>query len=367
MRISRILSLYIGKHFLVSFIAVLAVVMGLVLLFDLIELIRRSAGRGDIPFFVLFKMAIFKLPQMLQMLLPFAVLIGGMVVFWRLTRTHELVVTRSAGVSAWQFLVPVVVIVMLTGIFNMTIFNPLSAFLYAKYERMLDTLASRGGNVLSFSQGGGLWLREGNNSQQVVIHAKGARQEGPNFRLRDVDIFIIENERLMRRLNAKLGELGDGYFSLEKVWNLTPGNPGVYLEHDSFKTSLTIGRIQENFASPDTISFWELPSFIAFTEASGFTAHKHRMHFQSLLSLPFLLCAMALIAAAFGLKPNLRSGGLFIRTAGGVGAGFLLYFFSKVIFALGLSNTLPPWLAAWSPAMVAMLLGVASLFHLEDG
>lgn len=367
MRISRTLSLYIGKHFLVSFIAVLAVVMGLVLLFDLIELIRKAAGRPDVHFSMLLKMAVFKLPQMLQMLMPFAVLIGGMVVFWRLTRTHELVVTRAAGVSAWQFLLPVMVVVMLTGIFNMAIFNPLSAFLYAKYERMLDVMASRGGNTLSFSQGGGLWLRESLGNQQIVIHAKGARQEGVQFLLRDIDIFIIEEERLVRRISAKLGELGDGVFNLEKTWNMSPGEAGTYLEHDSFKTNLTIGRVQENFASPDTISFWELPGFINFTEASGFAAHRHRMHFQSLLSLPFLLCAMAIIAATFGLAPNMRSGGLFLRTASGVGAGFLLYFFSKVIFAMGLSNTLPPWLAAWSPAIVAMLLGVASLFHLEDG
>jgi lipopolysaccharide export system permease protein len=48
-------------------------------------------------------------------------------------------------------------------------------------------------------------------------------------------------------------------------------------------------------------------------------------------------------------------------------AGFMLYFLGVLAQALGLSGVLPPFLAAWSPAIVAMLLGLSVLFHLEDG
>jgi len=47
--------------------------------------------------------------------------------------------------------------------------------------------------------------------------------------------------------------------------------------------------------------------------------------------------------------------------------GFLLYFVSDVTQALGLSGILPAFLAAWSPTAVALLLGAATLLHLEDG
>ena len=40
---------------------------------------------------------------------------------------------------------------------------------------------------------------------------------------------------------------------------------------------------------------------------------------------------------------------------------------SDIIFALGLSGRLPVELAAWTPAAVSMLLGLAMLLHLEDG
>ena len=51
----------------------------------------------------------------------------------------------------------------------------------------------------------------------------------------------------------------------------------------------------------------------------------------------------------------------------GVGAGFLLYFLSNFVFALGLSAKIPVILAGWAPAGVSLMLGTAMLLHLEDG
>jgi lipopolysaccharide export system permease protein len=47
--------------------------------------------------------------------------------------------------------------------------------------------------------------------------------------------------------------------------------------------------------------------------------------------------------------------------------GFLLYFFTDVTHALGISGIVPVVLAAWAPATTALLLGMASLFNQEDG
>ena len=82
--------------------------------------------------------------------------------------------------------------------------------------------------------------------------------------------------------------------------------------------------------------------------------------------MPLLLCAMVLIAATFSLRPT-RRGGTAYMVLGGVIAGFLLFFISDIVFALGLSATIPAILAAWTPAGVSSMLGAAMLLHLEDG
>jgi lipopolysaccharide export system permease protein len=114
------------------------------------------------------------------------------------------------------------------------------------------------------------------------------------------------------------------------------------------------------------MSFWSLPAFIATLENAGFSALRHRLHWYATMAVPFLLCAMVLVAASFSLRLT-RRGGTGLMLAGGVAAGFLLYFLSDLIMALGLTGAVPAPLAAWAPAGVSALLGLAMLFRLEDG
>ena len=107
MRISLTLSTYIGRHFLVSFFTCFGIFLLVVMLFDSIELLRRTSALPNVDFTDVLEFAFLRLPHLGQKLFPFAILFGGMAAFWRLARTHELVITRAAGVSAWQFLLPV--------------------------------------------------------------------------------------------------------------------------------------------------------------------------------------------------------------------------------------------------------------------
>lgn len=367
MRLSLTLSLYIARQFVLAFLTVLAVVLGIILLFDVIELIRRAAGRAEIDFWVLMGMALLKLPQMAHTILPFAVMIGAMVAFWRLTRTHELVVARAAGISVWQFLTPVLTTVLLIGVFEVTAFNPLAAAMFARYDKLQNEVLQGKVGTFDLSEVG-LWLREGDEREQKVVHAEDVHQDGLSLDMREVHIFLYNGaDRFSSRLYAATGRLGDGHFELSGVWRMEIGKPAVYLDRLDLPTELTLERVQDNFSSPESMSFWQLPGFIMFFEKAGFAATKHRMYLQSLLASPLLYCAMVLIAAMFSLRPNMRSGGLLVRVGAGVAAGFGIYFFSKVVYAFGLSATLPQGLAAWSPALVAGLAGVTGLLHLEDG
>jgi lipopolysaccharide export system permease protein len=369
MRFSPILSFYISRHFLSAFMGSLGVIMGLIYLFDVVELLRRAATHGEASFLVILELALFKLPQMVQTILPFAVMIGAMACFWTMTRSRELVVSRSAGISVWQFLAPVGGVVFLIGILNVTLFNPLSAMMYQKYEKLQDQMALRGNSNNELQVGeSGLWLRETHGDEQVVVHADAVWQEELSLHLRGVSVFVSDvNEHFEYRLEASVGTLEPTLFHLEQVQLYRPSRPVEEFPVYDFDTQLTMERVQDNFAAPETISFWELPGFIQFFEKAGFSASRQKLYFQSMLASPLLLCAMVLVAAVFSLRPDMRSGGIMMRLSGGVVAGFIFYFFSKVIYALGLSSTLPVGMAAWIPAIVTGLVGLGALFHLEDG
>ena len=365
MRLSKTLSVYIGGNFLAGFAGVFTMLMFLILIMDTLELMRRAAG-VSIPFGSILEMALLKLPQMGQETFPFAALFGGMIVFWRLTRNRELMVTRAAGVSAWQFLLPVLIIVLMLGVLRITVVDPLASTLLSRFQHLEATLLKGQKHSLSLS-GQALWLRQASDDGQAVVHAARVVHRGDEVQLYDVIIFAYDDDdQFVERIDASTGTLEDRAWHLRDVWALKPDKPARFMPALRLPTDLTLSKIQDSFASPETMSFWELPSFIETLRQAGFSAVRHRLHFHAMLAGPLFMCAMVLIAATFTLKPARRGGALFI-VAGGLITGFVVYLFADVVFAMGLSDSIPVVLAAWAPSGVATLLGLAMLLHLEDG
>lgn len=367
MRVSTTLSFYISRRFIWSVVGLYLSFLALILIFDAIELLRRAASKPDATFGLVVEMAFLKLPHMGQEALPFTVLLGGMMAFWRLSRHQELVIARSAGVSAWQFLLPVLAISILLGAVQITLFNPLASMTLARFSSIESTLLKGQRSSLALAKSG-LWLRQSNLNNQSVIHAERVVQAQTLVVLETASIIVYEGTDVFHsRIEAERAVLEDGFWHLYNAWTYVPEQAPVYEEEAWFETDLTLNRIQDSFAPPETMSFWQLPSFIRTLEESGFSALRHRLHFHSLLAAPLLLCAMVLIAAAFTLRLSNRRGGTTRVVIGGVLTGFLIYVFTDVVYALGLSERVPVVLAAWAPSGVAAMLGLATLLHLEDG
>jgi lipopolysaccharide export system permease protein len=282
-----------------------------------------------------------------------------------LTRSHELVVVRAAGLSAWQFLLPALALTLVIGACKIMLFNPFAA---AMLERSNSMIAERvdGRSSLSAVSTSGLWLRQSDAAgDQAVVHA--VRVNADSMQLRRVTIYQFHgDDEFVRRIDASTAKLSNGYWELENGWVTGPSKPGERIDLYRVPTDLTVERIVESFATPETVNFWQLPRFIAVLEATGLSSLPHRLHWHALLAEPLLLVAMILIAATFSLRLS-RRGGTPALVVSGILAGFLLYLMTNVVHALGLGASLPVILAAWTPAGVSLTLGTAMVLHLEDG
>ena len=356
---------YIVVQFFVWCAGVFLAMLSIVFLLDYIELIRRAGQRPGATLLALFEMALLKQPHMAQQIMPFAILFGTMMAFWRMTRSNELVVARAAGVSVWQFLTPPLSGALVVGIVAVAVFNPIASVMQARYETLENRVLRGSGDQLTLSRSG-LWLRQSDeDGHHSVIHAD--RLLPRHTELQDVTVLSYVNDTQLRaRIDAKSAVLDAGKWELMDGTRWVPDKPPEPFERIEVATNLTPRKIQESFASPETMSFWELPGFISMLENSGFSAQRHRLYFNALLARPFLFTAMVLIAATFSLRMQ-RRGGISLMITGGIASGFLLYFLSDVVFALGLSSTIPVSLAAWTPAGISWLLGSSMLLHLEDG
>ena len=363
LRLSPTLLWYIGRQYLSLFMMFFFGLAAVILLITVVDVIDRVSGKGA-DFGTILKLAFMKLPYLTQEVMPFTALFAGLATFWRLTRSHELVVTRSAGVSVWQFLLPVLIAGFLLGSATTTLLNPLASILLSRYEALESTFKGKSSSTFSISKTG-LWLRQPGETGQSVIHAVSVTPD--SMQLNNVIVFNYEaDDRFAGRIDAKSAELQAGKWVLFDAWKTRPGEPAEYLSSVEVETDLTIEKIQESLADPQTISFWSLPSFIALMEEAGFSAVRHELQMHRLLATPFLLIAMILLAASFSLRPQ-RRGRVGLVLLGGVLTGFLFYFLSNFVFTLGLSGKIPVILAAWLPSGVSMMFGVAALLHLEDG
>ncbi len=356
------LSRYLGRQYLLWFLVFLGGLSGIIYLFEVAELMRRAADLPDATVGVLMRMGSYKLPDTIEKILPFVVLFSGMYTFWRLTRSQELVIARAAGVSAWQFLTPALLITLVFGWFNVTLLNPIGATFSARYKdmeaRYLDQRTS-----LELT-GAGLWLRQNEGDRHYLLHAD--RVTTNPLTLKPVIAFIYdERNRYLGRVDAPSATLNDNYWDMENAW--FNWNDQAPERQDSFRlnTTLTLDKIQESMAPPNTISFWKLPDFIEALRAIGLPSTRHEMQWHALLAEPWLLCAMVFFAAAFSLRLT-RRGGILNAMMAGVFTGSMIFALNNVVTAMGVNQTLPVILAAWIVPIIALIGGNAAVLYLEE-
>ena len=355
---------YLAVQFFIGVAIVYAAFLVLAFSIDIVNLLNRTAQHAvSTP--VIVGMAALQLPDLGQKMLPFAILLGGVFTFARLSRSQELVATRAAGVSAWDFLLPPLAVAVAIGIFAVTVFTPVSARMFAEFAGLEARYVKGEASQLSVSQNG-LWLRQGDEKQQSVIHSLRVADQGQH--LEDVIVFLYgANDHFLGRIDAKSGDLQEQAWLLRDAW-VSDTNGGRPVHHDTYTlaTTLTPEQIQESFTAPDTLSFWDLPAFIRAAQAAGFSAIRYQLYLYTLYALPALFAAMVFMAASFSLRLS-REGGVAKVILFSAACGFGVYFFSDLTRVLGQSGAVPVLLAATAPAIAAILIGMTLLFNQEDG
>jgi lipopolysaccharide export system permease protein len=357
------LYLYISRYFLMWFLVILFGILGIIFIFDTIELLRRTADKPDITFGVVLTMGFLNLPDMAQKTMPFVALFSSMLTLWRLTRNQELVVVRAVGVSVWEFLLPILVTTVILSLSYLFVINPLGAIMKKAYMDMENKYIERG--VLMDISSAGLWLRQSNEDENYLLHADVVSADP--FTLKPLIAFIYNRDgTYLGRIDAEKAELVKNQWVITNAWHNMKGVPPEKRTRTYLPTQLSMEKIQESMSPPSTVSFWDLPGFIAALESTGFPGIRHRLQLFSLVIQPIFLCAMVLFAACFSLGMA-RRGGAMASALAGLFIGSFAFGMNDMIATLGVNQTLPTWVAAFATPLIALSGGAAALFHLEDG
>lgn len=362
-QLSNLFFRYLAQEFAMKFLMFFCILMGIVYLFDMIELIRRASG-DDIPLSALFILAFYKLPDVGQQILPFIVLFAALSTFRSLTERQELVCIRAAGLSAWQFLLPIITVTFSLSLLYITLLHPLSAAAMGRYEALQNLYFGDGVETITKIEDG-LWIRQEDHTGNFILKADDLNAQ--TWTMQNVSVFFFDdNNTHIQRIDADKATLKPNEWLFNDVSVHRMGQPPSQLSSLALSTTLTAQTIAESFSNPQTISFWRLPYFIRAVQKTGLATTEMRAYYQTLLAQPLMLVSMIFMAAAIALRTG-RTAGLTPIIVGGIGFGFMAFFLSGFLRALALGDEIPIIMGVWATPILILLTGATFLAQLEDG
>jgi lipopolysaccharide export system permease protein len=288
------------------------------------------------------------------------VLLGTLITLVTLNQHSEIITMKAAGISAHQIIAPLVLaglfIAALNFVFNERIVTranrALSAWEAVDYgplppeSQVQNDVRVQHGDDLIFvrqvaGQGDGVRLagisiydRTGGTLRRILTADTGVKAPR-GWEMRNVTLFSVDTGRLAHMARVVLGE------------SITP---------DQF----TLAGVD-----PDEQDFWQLRRSIAQLAAVNRPVAALKASLWHKISGPLSTLLMPLLAAiaAFGLA---RSGQLFVRAVMGMALGFAYFVADNFALAMGNFGAYPPFLAAWGPFLLFLLVGEAVLIRTEE-
>jgi lipopolysaccharide export system permease protein len=353
-------AIYMAQMFLVRTVAVLA---ALVLVLQALDLLGESGkilaypGNGDAELWTYISL---RMPQIIARFLPFSVLLATIITLTTLNQNSEIVSLKASGLSAHQVLAPLIMASLLVAIvsftFNERIVTRATATL-SQWERVEYGPLPKGNGLLS-----NIWVREGSD----LIHAGQIVGRGADTQLRDVTLYDRSSGALDRIVTAPSAVYADG------GWRLTDAQQfSVASGTRSAVGSIVIARgvrpdqFTLSSVDADALPFAQLSAAIDDLKAAGRPTLALESALWHKISGPLSSVLMPLLGAiaGFGLA---RSGQLFLRAVIGMALGFAYFVADNFALAMGTLGAYPPFLAAWSPFLLFLMIGETLLVRTEE-
>jgi lipopolysaccharide export system permease protein len=328
------------------------------------ELVRRVAESG-LPLLSALQVLMLRLPGFLVLSFPMATLMATLLAYSRLSGSSELTALRSIGVGTRRMVVPglliALVMTLLTFVFNDMIVPQANLEATNSLERALGkALTTEKGNNVLYSRFGRAKSLEGETVRQLT-HIFYSRKYLAGEML---DVTLIDFSRVGQRqmLNAETGRWNDQ----KSMWEFRNGRIINLDEKTGTTTSANFDRyfyplsrdpleVAKLPTDPGTMTVGQARRAERLLRESGNAkeARRMRVRIQEKFAFPAICLVFGLIGSSLGVRPHSRT-----SRSQGFGISVLLifgyYLMSFIFSSLGITGTLPPFLAAWLPVTLGL-------------
>jgi len=302
-----------------------------------------------------------QIPQVFIILLPVSLLLSLLFALGRMSRANEIVSMLTAGVSLPRLLLPLIGMGLLTVAASMALNYSLAPHAELARKTFISEAQSRPGRTIQ-----GQIFR--NRTDLRTWFVQNFLQRSNTFNnvqvlQQDANDNIVTNyvaARAVYRPETKTWELENArVVHYDQSGNIVDEQffPSLKIEHWS-ETPFRLGSANER---AEFLSLPELHEYLHFNADFPATLlAPFRTHLQYRLALPWTCFVVVCIAAPLGIGYSRR--GVLSSVAAAVFLVFSMNFLVHLFLALGEGYRVPAWIAAWTPNILFMAIGLYLLY-----
>lgn len=345
-----ILDKYLFEQFLGPFFLAVGgfALIGIVdILFSLVDLVINSG----VPVPVFLKLLLFKLPAIMVLFFPMAVLFSVMLLLIRMAKDNELTVLRTSGIGSARIILPILLLLMLTSLLSYTTNEYIVPWTNEQSELLIkkQSKTTPPPNIVD-----NIVFKDGEHRYFYIkkIDSKKGVME---------NILIFEETHTFPRFISAKSALWNG-----DTWRLLDGYiqetnaDGVieFLDHYEemiINVSQSINSFYQRQKKPSEMDSNELQDRIQQLDKGGLNTRNLRIAYHMKRSLPVACFIFGIIGIAYSFT-FVRTGkdwwGVIVAICISVlSVGF--YFFMMALFrAIAKGGHLSPFLGAWLPNII---------------
>ncbi len=355
-RFPMLLDDLILRDFFIFLGMIISTFLVLMLVFTFFELLRDIV-RNRVPLLLVGEYLINLIPYLVYNLLPMSVLLAVLVTFGLMQKSNELTAMKATGISVYRIIVPVLFVAALlaAGLFLFDQF-----YLPAANKRQ-DALRNqiKGKAAQTYLRPERKWIF---GEHSTIYYYEFFDPDQNRFGSVQAFEFDPTTFEITRRIYAQRAHWSDtlGRWVFEQGWERAFRGSAIE-QYRTFEVA-TFPELSEPPAyfkkevkQSSEMNSAELNRYIHELQQSGFDVVRLRVQWQKKFAFPIITFVMAVLAIPFAMRSGRRGALAGVATA--IGIAVVYWVASGLFEAMGNTNQLPPFLAAWSPDLIFALAG----------
>ena len=352
--------IYLSKIFTNTLIKTFLVFLSLAFILNVFEEINFFKDLDvsiTLPIFLTF----LNLPSIIFDIFPFIFLITAQFAFIKLMDQNEIIVLKNFGLDNLSIIKILSILSFLIGIIIITIYYNFSSSLKYSYLNLKNSYA-KDNKYLAVITENGIWIKDEINENINIINANRFQ----NKILYDVDILQFD-----KNFNFKNNIISKEILIKDKSWLIkdaqVSNSKGMLenIKNYNFSTNLNYIDVNSLFSNLSSLNIFELNDLRKKYESINYSSTEVNSAIQKLISFPFYLTIMTILASTLMIKIKHNKSKVF-HLIFGILISVIIYYLSFFFEELGKNEQIPISISIWIPLVIIMLISTISLIRINE-